>query len=73
MRPASLSTGWTQLNNAMKNLRLQWEETKMHWHDPVRQAFEDDLWKQLEPRVRAVLLGMDRLGQVLGQAQKDCE
>ena len=43
-----LTTGTAKLNQALKDLRIRWQETRQHWSDPVGQAFEDDQLAPLE-------------------------
>jgi hypothetical protein len=68
----SLATGTSKLNLALKALRLHWEETKSRWNDPVSEAFEENHVNLLEGQVLATLRGIDRLAQVLSQAQQEC-
>jgi hypothetical protein len=68
----SLNTGWTELNNSLKDLRLLWEETKGNWDDPVSRDFEEHYWASLENQVVAALRAMDRLAPILAKAQRDC-
>ena len=68
----SLTTGWTELNNSLKDLRLLWEETKGNWDDPVSREFEEHYWLSLENQVVAALRAMDRLAPILAKAQRDC-
>ena len=68
----NLSTGWIELNDALKKMRLLWEETKAGWDDPVSREFEERYWLSLENQVVATLRAMDRLGPVLARAQREC-
>jgi hypothetical protein len=68
----NLSTGWTELSSALKELRLLWEETKTEWHDSVSQDFEENHLAPLEAQVVATLRAIDRLAPDLIQAQRDC-
>ncbi len=68
----SLNASWAELNTALKDLRLLWEETRAGWDDPVSQEFEEKYWAALEGNVVAALRAMDRLGPVLMKAQREC-
>jgi hypothetical protein len=68
----NLSTSWIELNDALKNMRLLWEETKAGWKDPVSQDFEERYWVPLENQVVATLRAMDRLAPILARAQREC-
>jgi hypothetical protein len=67
-----LNAGWTELNSALKTLRVSWEETTEHWNDAVRQEFEDTFYTPLETQVRATLRGIERLTPALLKMQQDC-
>ena len=67
-----LSTGWTELNNAMKTLRAQWENLRTDWHDQAQQEFEGRYWDPLQANVAAALRGMDRLAPLLAKARNEC-
>ncbi len=67
-----LSTGWTQLNAALKTLRERWHGVRGDWDDAVRRDFEEHLWKPLEAQVVATLRAIDRLAPVLDKARRDC-
>jgi hypothetical protein len=68
----NLSTGSIELNDALKTMRLLWEETKAGWDDPVSREFEERYWRPLENQVVATLRAMDRLGPILARAQREC-
>jgi hypothetical protein len=68
----SLTTAWTELNTALKDLRVLWQQTRTEWNDPVSQEFEERYWDQLENQVVAALRAMDRLAPILAKAQRDC-
>jgi hypothetical protein len=68
----SLSTGWIELNDALKTMRLLWEEGKQDWDDPVSRNFEEHSWLPLEEATVAALRAMDRLAPVLARARREC-
>ncbi len=68
----SLTAGWTELNNALKDLRVLWAETKNTWDDPVSQEFDERYWSPLESQVVSALRAMERLTPILAKAQRDC-
>jgi hypothetical protein len=67
-----LNAGWTELNTALKTLRLHWEEVQPAWKDPVGRAFEEQHWLALEQQVVATLRAMDRLRPLLARIQQEC-
>jgi hypothetical protein len=68
----NLSASWIELNDALKNMRILWEETKTGWNDPVSQEFEERYWIPLDNQVVATLRAMDRLAPILARAQREC-
>jgi len=68
----NLTTGRTQLNSALKTLRLHWEETKEVWTDAVRRDFEEEFFVPLEQEVQTTLRGIDRLSQIVGEMRQQC-
>jgi hypothetical protein len=68
----SLSTGWIELNSALKTMRLRWEEVKTDWHDGVCRDFEEHHWLPLEAQCVSTLRAIDRLAPILARAQQEC-
>jgi hypothetical protein len=67
----NVSTGASQLNMAMKNLKAQWENIKPDWQDAVQQEFEENHYKPLHERVQLTLREMERLDQVFAKLRRD--
>jgi hypothetical protein len=68
----SLNAAWTELNEALKALRLRWDAVQPDWQDSVRDHFEANHWDPLEAQVVAALRAMDRLSPILIRAQREC-
>jgi hypothetical protein len=68
----SLTTGWTELNSALKTMKLLWEDIQAHWDDPVSRDFDANHWQPLQTQVVATLRAMDRLAPILTRAQREC-
>lgn len=68
----NLSTGRTKLSGGLDDLRVHWEEIKAIWNDPVSKDFEEKYWIELEEVVTTAVRGIDRLDQVIRQAQNEC-
>jgi hypothetical protein len=68
----NLSTGWTELNSALKDLRLHWQAAQVHWNDVVSQDFEANHLNPLEMQTLATLRAMERLIPVLSKVRQDC-
>ena len=69
----NLSTGRTQLYTAQKTLRLQWEEVRNDWNDPVSATFEEIFFLPLDNQVKTTLGAIDRLTSTLARLRQDCE
>jgi hypothetical protein len=68
----SLSVGRAKLLSAMKDLKLRWEKAKLNWDDPISQDVERTIVQAMEPRVRAAVSAMERVGEVVARARRDC-
>jgi hypothetical protein len=60
------------MSSGIKDLRVLWEETKQVWNDPVRHAFEEQQWNQLEGRIIGALRAIERLAPVIDRVRQDC-
>lgn len=72
MKPADLTSGAGRLQDAMKTLKLRWEETKTVWSDVRQIEFEANYLEPLDPQVRLTLDRLRRLSQVFTQAYQEC-
>jgi hypothetical protein len=68
----SLTSGWSELNSALKTMRLLWEDIQQSWNDPVSRDFDANHWQPLERQVVTTLRAMDRLAPILTRAQREC-
>lgn len=68
----NLNTGWAELSNALKELRICWDEHAPAWKDNVRQEFEEEHKEPLEAQVATTLRAIERLSELLIRAQHDC-
>ena len=69
----SLSVGKAKLLGSMKDLMLRWEKTKAEWDDPMSVDLENTVIEPMEPRVRAAVSAMEKMGEMLSRAKHDCE
>lgn len=72
MKPADLTSGAGRMQDAMKTLKLRWDETKAVWNDARRAEFEAAYIEPLEPQVRMTLDRLRRLTLVFSQAFQEC-
>ena len=68
----SLSTGKSKLGGSLKDLMLRWEKTKMVWDDPMSTELEQRVLEMLDPKVRAAISAMEKMGELLAKARRDC-
>jgi hypothetical protein len=59
-----------QFDSNWRILRQHWEDIKPIWNDPVRWNFDKEYWTPLETQALAVQNEMERLAQVIAQAQR---
>jgi uncharacterized protein YukE len=59
-----------QLGTAWKGLRARWEQTTPLWNDPVSQGFERNYLTLFESQTQTTLQEMQRLAQVIAEAQR---
>lgn len=72
MRICDLQTGTIRLTRAAKRLRDQWLMTKEHWRDENSRTFERDHLDPLAPAITLTLAAVQRLAEVLEQAEREC-
>lgn len=67
----TVGTGLVQLQEAIKQLRVQWEQVQLHWKDPVQREFEREFLIPLELQVASTHQAMEQLAQLITQAEQD--
>jgi hypothetical protein len=73
MKQGDLSLGSARLYDALKKLKLHWEDTRAVWQDQVAQEIERDQLALLEAEVTRAVEAINRLTQVLAQARQEVE
>ncbi len=68
----SLDVGRYKLYSAWKALDQRWDETRLSWHDAVREEFMKEFWNDVEHPVSLTLGAIDRLGQALANMRREC-
>lgn len=66
----SLNDTAAELRDAWQRLGQLWDDVKTAWNDPVRWDFERQYWTPLESQVQATQRELERLAQVIAQAQR---
>lgn len=65
-------SGRARLNNALKTLRAQWDNSADRWRDQVRLDFEREHVEPVLSQAERTLQAMDELVDLLGRIQRDC-
>jgi len=69
----SLSVGRAKLVGALRDLMLRWEKTKMEWDDPMSRHLEASVLEPLEPKVRAAATAIEKMGEIVARARRECQ
>lgn len=67
----NLSQAHSQIQDTWRLLSRQWQATAAQWNDAARLRFEREFIQEYEPTVRTTLKELDKLAQVITQAQKE--
>ncbi len=60
-----------QIQNQWRALQQQWNASCELWNDPVQRRFEREVWQEFERVVPAALEEMQKLSELLAQAQRE--
>ncbi len=72
MRIADLTTGASQLRDALETLQIAWGTTTESWHDSSSRNLEEQHLQPLAVEVAAAYPVILHLSSVLAQAERDC-
>ena len=72
MRIADLTTGASQLRDALETLQIAWDTTKDSWNDASSRNLEEQHLKPLAIEVAASYPVILHLSSVLAQAEREC-
>lgn len=67
---ATISDTLGRLSTAWQRLGQRWTETGLAWHDIVRWHFQTIYWEPLERQTQATQRELERLIQVVAQAER---
>ena len=73
MRVCDLNTGSGRLMRAAKTLREQWAEANSQWDDAASRQIDQAFVKPMGPEIQMTLSAIQRLAEVLEQAEKECD
>jgi hypothetical protein len=68
----SLTVGRAKLVQALKDLEMRWEKTRLQWDDAMSEDIAMMVVEPLEPRVRATVTAMEKMAEVLTRARREC-
>jgi len=68
-----MSTSATQLAQALKELSLEWEQTREYWRDAKSREFEGKFLSELPQHIRRAVDAMEEIETVLRKVRSDCE
>ena len=69
----SITVGQSQMQDALKELLMKWDRVKEQWADEKAKEFEKEYLDPLKPKVRATLSGLERVGEAISAARRECE
>jgi hypothetical protein len=67
---SSLNNTAVELRDAWQRLGQRWEDAKSLWTDPVRDDFAAHYWEPLAQQTQSAQRSLERLAQVVAQAQR---
>ena len=71
MHICDVVTGTKRVQKATKSLKEQWLWTKEYWRDQTAEKYEAEYLQPLGEKVRMTLTAVDRLTEILEEAEKD--
>lgn len=69
----SARTSAVQLVQAMKQLSVKWEQTRVSWHDVKSAEFEEKFLTELPQHIQRAADAMGEIEDILRKARSDCE
>lgn len=63
----------TQLVQAMKELSVEWDQTRSYWHDVKSLEFEEKFLAELPHHIQRAADAMEEIEAVLRKVRNDCE
>ena len=67
------STSAANLAQAMKNLSVQWQQTRAEWRDAKAIEFDDTYLEVLPQQVARATAAIEELETLLKKVRRDCE
>lgn len=73
MSSAEVASGVGRLREALEQLEQAWGATQELWRDGNSRHFEEEQLRPIAARVRDAYSVIQRLADILKQAERDCE
>jgi len=67
----TLQQSASELVETWRRLEQRWQDAQSLWNDPVARSFAKEHWAPLEQQTRAAQQELERLAQVIAQAQRN--
>ena len=72
MRHADFISPAARLQDALARLEHAWQQTREHWSDSVSETVEEDYLVPLHNQVVLTLDAVNRISEVMGNAERSC-
>ena len=72
MKVCDLTLVAAKLDLAMQALKRKTTEAMAQWDDPISRSFDQRFLVPLEPRFQRAMDAIDRLSQILAEAERQC-
>jgi hypothetical protein len=68
----STSSSKSTLVDAMKQLRMRWDQIKFTWQDEAARRFEREVIDPLEQPILQAAKGMEHVGELMATVRREC-
>ncbi len=68
----STTSAKAALIDAMKQLRMRWDQIKYTWQDEAARRFEREVIEPLEQPILQAAKGMEHVGELMSQVRREC-
>lgn len=69
----SARTSAAQLIQAMKELSVEWGQTKEHWRDIKSREFEEKFLSELPVQINRAVAAIEEIEAIMRKVHSDCE
>lgn len=69
----SVNSNKARLTGITREILVQWEQTKEHWHDEKSQEFESQYIEPLRSSVDSAMDVIDQMDKIISKIRHDCE